>query len=370
MKRYRMVILYITMAAAVLLVLFFSLAAPILSSNAGYSVYNGGWDGCSDMAVRTYQAGKFTPNLELSDGRQLEVTQKPIDSYRVEPNSSSILIMGPQESFTQGQASYLHDFLQAGGTVLLAGDLGGQGNSLLGGLNTSSSFVQSPVLDLSFSKDPHFGVSYGLTEDPLTEGVDTVLLNHPAGLDPDENATTLMNTSEASWIDRNGNGAPDPGEARGGVPLMSVEPYGRGELILVSDASIFINSMRGEMDNSRLVGNILDHVSEGRSNIIFDESHREVELVYSVAFRGDYPSRAAVAAPVLIAVIVAALLIAPEGPRRLLDRMLLPFRKEDGRRDAVDQVLEEHPEWDERKLRRVKEGFVDEGDHENGRVSR
>ena len=270
--------LYIIITSIVLLILFFSLSAPMITSNSDFSVYNPGWNGCSDLAVRTNEIGKFTPNLRLVNGRSIEVTQKELTSYSLYPNSTSLMILGPEESFSKAEVEYVHDFIEGGGILVLSDDFG-QANSLLQGLNTSSKFYGEPVLDLSFEKKPDFGVAYEVQDHKLTMNVSLVLLNKPTGIIPDENSTSLLNTSKASWIDRNDNGIHNPGERKGHVPLLTIEDYGEGKLILVSDPSIFINSMREELDNDILTNNILDYSSENRKNVIFDESPREINLL-------------------------------------------------------------------------------------------
>ncbi len=354
------------MAAIVLLILFFSISAPLLTTNVDYSIYNPNWDGCSDMAVQTYEMGKMTPNVELASGKGLQITQRDLTSYGVVPNSSSLIILGPGETFTSQEVAYVHNFLSEGGIVLLADDFG-EGNSLLEGLETESRFMDTPLMDLSFSKNPAFGVAFELREHQLTDNVSKVLLNHPTGLRLDQNATSLMNSSSACWLDVNGNGMPDKGEERKSVPLLSVEKYGEGELILISDPSIFINSMGDEMDNAELTDNVLDYVSEGRANIIFDESHREMDLIYSIAYYGDYPSRMFVLIFVGAAILLSATFVSPasvKGSVRGLVKRIPLFRRDIEEQDVIRELLNEHPDWHEKKLRKIKENFMSKEEEE------
>lgn len=351
--------LYIVIGSIVLLILFFSLSAPMVTTDADFSVYNPGWNGCSDLAVRTNEIGKFTPNLELESGESMDVTQKELTEYSLSANESSLMILGPKQEFTDRENEYVDSFMKKGGIVVLSDDFG-SGNSLLKGLNTTSRFIGDPVLDLSFEKKPDFGVAYNVRDSDITQNVSYVLLNKPTGIVPDRNATSYMNSSEASWIDKNNNGMNDPGEERRHIPLLTMEEYGDGKLILVSDPSIFINSMREELDNRILTNNILDNASSGRNNIVFDESHREVNLVHGMVYRGQYPSKT-ITFLILIIGFGGYLSIIVPGFKNIIFKgimyVLSIFVPDEEDNDLIDELLEENPEWDRDKLEMIYDKF-------------
>ncbi|MFW5927859.1 MAG: DUF4350 domain-containing protein, partial [Thermoplasmatota archaeon] len=250
-------------------------------------------------------------------------------------------------------------FMKKGGIVVLSDDFG-SGNSLLNGLNTSSRFIGDPVLDLSFEKKPDFGVAYNVRDSDITQNVSYVLLNKPTGIVPDRNATSYMNSSEASWIDKNNNGMNDPGEERRHIPLLTMEEYGDGKLILVSDPSIFINSMREELDNRILTNNILDNASSGRNNIVFDESHREVNLVQGMIYRGQYPSETITFLILVIGLGVSLSIIVPDFKNIIFKGIMYVlsiFVPNEEDNDLVDELLEENPEWDRDKLEMIYDKF-------------
>ncbi len=355
--------IYIAAGAVVLLIIFLSVSAPIVSTSAEFSVYNPGWDGCSSLARETYQRGTFTKNLELSNGKEMKVSQKELTSYDIKPITSSIVILGPGESFTSTEIQYIDDFLSSGGKVVVADDFK-KGNSLLSGLNTSSRFVGEPLYDLSFSKRPEYSVAYNSREHPITENVSLIQLNRATGISPDKNATSLVNTSSVAWLDSNGNEKYDAGERRGNISLISVEEYGKGELLLVSDPSIFINSMQDELDNEKLTDNILGYISKGRSNIVFDESHREMSIIYQVVYTGRYPSEIVTSLVLLIGMTTALFLAVPAFKERLtsevtrLPYILKKFLSDEEKEDLVSRVLKKHPEWNEDKLEMIHDRFI------------
>lgn len=345
-KSMKTMTIYIIAAAAVVLMFFFSLSAPLVTTNADFSIYNTDWNGCSGLAVRTYETGDFTPNLKLANDREMEIVQRSITEYSVVPNSTSMVFLGPELDFSPGEIEYVDEFLRQGGKVLVADDFG-TGNQLLSGLNTSSRFAGDTLLDLSFEKDPEFSVVYEFREHPLTEDLTFVMLNRPTYLRPDDQAVSLMNTSDGSWVER------DDGDVRiGRSPVMSVETYGDGELMLLSDPSIMINSMLDRMDNEIFTSNLLDYLSENRTDIIIDESHREMSLVYRVVYTGNYPSGMISFILISGGILVTAAVIVPglkDKTLILLEKLLSVFIKEE-KEDPLSKVLNNQPDWDKHKL--------------------
>ena len=353
--RLKTITFYIVIISIIGLLLLFSLSAPIITTNSDFSIYNQDWNGCSDLAVRTYRLGKFTPNLEVADGRELQVTQKSLNSYSIKSNSSTFMILGPKETFSTTEIDYIDNFLKSGGTVLLADDFG-SGNSLLNGLNTTSRFGNRPLLDLSFDKRPDFSVVFDIREHEITKGVNSLMLNNPTYVSPGENAVSLFNTSKASWIDSNENGTYELDENKGKFPVMTLERYGKGELILLSDPSILINSMLDRLDNRKFSNQLLSYVSQQKTDIVFDESHRQMSIVYSVIYTGDYPRRTLSLLGAVIAFGVGLFLIVPGFKTKLINMpfvILNKFVKEE-EEDNISKVLNNHPEWDEHKLRWLK----------------
>ncbi len=357
-------LIYIIVIAVFFLILFLSIFAPIVVSESNFSIYNTGWNGCSNLAVKTREMGRFTPNIELAEDTQTEITQRELSEYEIEPDDAGLMIIGPKEEFSEQSIEFVDDFLRNGGKLVLADDFG-SGNTLLEGLDTDSSFHSSPLLDLAFEKKLEFGVAYDFEEHTLTRDVSQVMLNSPTAIDKDENASTVMRSSEASWLDENENGLKDEDEPFEQYPLITTEDYGEGELVLVSDPSIFINSMQERKDNSILSENTLVYLSQGRSEIIFDESHREISFIYKLIYTGDLPH-----------VVIAALLLTTgvgigvysgvsetkdtffKKIRSLWSHFIAEEEKEEG---DVAKVLNNHPDWDEDKLKMIEERLI-EGD--------
>ena len=341
-----------------------SLVVPVVGTTTDFSIYNAGWNGTSDLAIKTYKAGQFVPTLEL---RGTEATMEPaimaLDRVELDPLTSSIVIIGPSKTFTKADGDYVSDFLEGGGTLLLADDFG-SGNSLLAYLNTSSRFSNNLVIDLAFEKKPEFVVAYNFEDSKLTEDVDTILLNYPSSVKPSANAEVLATTSTASWMDLNDNMYKDDNEAGGPFPLLSIESIGKGTMILFADPSVLINSMYEQLDNSVLVDNLLAFVSEGRTDILIDESHRDFFDPLS------FTSRVLIgigedAKLLLIIIIVVAFFLTTtdalsrtvrfilRSVTRIWNRILRVFVKEQeaatdtfmNDEEIVRRVMERHPDW-------------------------
>ncbi|MBS3816692.1 MAG: DUF4350 domain-containing protein [Candidatus Thermoplasmatota archaeon] len=361
---------YVIAIAVFFLIFFLAVSAPLVVNDSDFSIYNPGWNGCSDLAVRTREMGSFTSNIELAEGKRTEVTQKELTEYDVEPEKTGMMIIGPRQEFSGESKGFVHDFLRDGGKVVLADDLG-SGNSLLDGLDTNSSFHSSPLLDLSFEKKPKFGVAYNTTEHHITDNVSQVMLNEPTAIDKDENATTLLTSSRASWLDKNENRMKDDDESFKQYPLITVESYGEGELILVSDPSIFINSMLDKKDNGPLSVNILDYLSQGRSNLIFDESHREMSFVNTIIYTGEVSNQVAGVLLLFFGIGIGVYHTWTESGDTILKKLkqfLFYFIGEEEGDEPIAKVLNNHPDWDKDKLEMINDRFVkvDKGDEEFG----
>ena len=262
---------------AVLLIL--TLATPMLLNSEDFSIYNVGWNGGSDIAIKTYQAGKFQPTFYLNEN-ELTISHRSFAEYSLNPLNSTILLIGPRAEFSSQESTYLSDFLTRGGMVLLADDFG-SGNNLLEQLDSPVRFSGQLLLDLSFEKSAYFATLFEFSNHshPLVANVSHVLGNYPSSLVLETNVTNvtvLVVSTEMSWLDTNVNGQRDPGEVNGSFPILAIQHYGAGTLVLFSDPSLFINSMKTPLNNSVFRDDFLSYLFTGRDAVIIDESHRNV----------------------------------------------------------------------------------------------
>lgn len=366
-------------AAAILIVaavalLSVTMVSPAVSTTVDFSIYNSGWNGTSGLAASVYRAGKLSPSMTLEiTGTDVTIVQMSLEQVDPNPVTEALVIIGPTKAFTSAEGALVGDFVARGGLLLLADDFG-TGNTLLQGMGAQSRFSGKLVMDLAFEKKPEFSVCFNFVDDPLTEGVDSLLMNYPSSVVV-RNASVrpLAHSSVASWLDVDGDRLQDVGEPRGPFPLMAREAIGNGSVILVADPSLLINGMSEYMDNSVLVDNLLSAIGLFRTAVYFDESHRDYfdPLVVTSRLTGEISDGAKL---MLLAFSFALLVwvstdIIDRAVSRMLRkamavwerilRMLLPERvgPEEKGPPGLDEVVAElsrkHPEWRPGVIRHV-----------------
>ena len=354
---------YLFVLGIAVAVLFMALRVPVLSSRADFSIYNTGWNGCSGIARDTYVTGSFLPTIDISSSTEDRVIHSSFVEYEgdIKPDRSSIVIIGPSLPFTDREGEYIHRFLTDGGMLLLADDVG-SGNGLLSMLNTTTRISGWIMVDLSYMKQAEFSVATDISPHTLTRNVTSLLMNYPSTITPSARAGSLVNSSSASWLEI---GERDyirqDGEPTGPFPLFTVERYGKGLLMVLSEPSLLINQMRGKMDNDILADNLIGFLSAGRDTIIIDESHHDltdpVRFMDSVTVDLGTEEKAVV----LVIFILIFLLFESSIPRKALKGVgafLERFFREEERKSRdiksiKDNVMKRHPDWDRSVLERL-----------------
>lgn len=279
---------YVSVAAMVVSIVLLSitLLTPAVSSTADFSIFNSGWNGTSELAVSTYQAGKFAPSFETrATGTEMDVVQLGFENLDLDPEASTLVVIGPTLGFTEDEGRLVGAFVRAGGVLFLADDFG-TGNELLEGMGSTTRISGQLVMDLAFDKKPEFSVCFDLRTDPLTRNVSSLLLNYPSSVTTNSaTSTAVAYSSIASWQDTNENNERDLGEPSGPFVMMARERLGNGTVIVLSDPSVLINGMNKYLNNSALDENIIAEICTGRSSVFFDESHRDFFDPISVTMR-------------------------------------------------------------------------------------
>jgi len=243
----------ITLASAVALILILSTAYywPVQDE---YHPLNEEWNGCSKVVNASRNS-----TLLFSYGEALA-------------EHTLFAIVGPGLGFSQKEAAYVRIFLESGGTVLLADDIG-KGNSLLESLAVPARFSGQLIDDLLYySKRPDFPLITDFSASPLTDNVTAVLMNRPSFLQVENSSVVAVIASSSlfSFVVENGGGQPGANEMLQSYPVMASVRIGKGLLVLVSDPSVFTNEMIDFYDNMRLFRNIL---RIGGGSIAFDVGH-------------------------------------------------------------------------------------------------
>jgi hypothetical protein len=230
-------------AGLILLASALLLTAHLTSNTLEFSHYNTGWNGTSDFFFR------------LDRHRVTDITDSAgLAAYG---NATILLIIAPDREPTVQETDAYRAFLERGNTIVLADDFG-SGNTILQRIGSRISILPGNLssIDRAYG-DPYSVVVYNVTNVSPVQSLSAVVLNRAAPL---EGGTPLLRTSFLSWTDENGNEKIDSDEAIGSFSVMAKEKIGNGELIVLSDPSIFINAMQdldGNYDNPQLIGNLV-----------------------------------------------------------------------------------------------------------------
>jgi len=221
-------------------------------SNDDFQAENPFWNGTKDMS--------------------LVVLASPLVTLSALPSSpqGSTLILIPYLDFTPAELEDLHAFVDGGGTLVLADDYG-FGNQVLEYLGLSVRFSGQVLLDPLFNyKNRLLPKVSHLVSSSITVNTESLIFNHATCLTDVEGGDILASSSSFSFLDLNDNRVRDEDEPAGPLPVISQHSLGSGQLILISDPSIFINSM-GEIESNRvLVQNIAAITT---AELLIDQSH-------------------------------------------------------------------------------------------------
>jgi len=196
----------------------------------------------------------------------------PLESLSGLPPSpeGSTLILIPYLRLNPAELEMVNYFVSGGGTLILADDYG-YGNHLLTYLGLKARFSGQPLLDpLANYKNQWFPRISHFKDSSLTNNVDSLVFNHATCLNDVEAADILARSSSFSFLDVNGNGTHDETEPTGPLPVISRHTLGNGQVVLVSDPSLFINSMKTTANNDSLMRNI---AATAPSSLFIDQSH-------------------------------------------------------------------------------------------------
>lgn len=240
------------------------------------------------------------------------------------PGNTTLFIVGPSTGFTDAEAQQVADYLGRGGTLVLMDDFG-TGNQLLSKLGLPPMFHPGLVL-----KDPLFRDKDSLMPVIVPEGypgVQRLVLNYAAVLRDVPEASVTARSSPFSYTASTIDEAPGRLEPS---PVAAKLGYGEGALLLISDSSIFINSMINRGDNRRLLQAI------AQRDTLIDEAHSAPSKLTTVkrALASIYTALGYLELRYGLALITAAGIMATR-----VKESAEPL-------DPVEALLRRHPEYD------------------------
>jgi|AntDeeMinimDraft_6_1070357.scaffolds.fasta_scaffold02342_5 hypothetical protein len=324
--------------------------AALGTSTATFGAYNHDWDGASDLR-----------SLAANSGSEVQVLRSSAGYHEVEAEQATAFVLSPTASYTGSEAQAISTFLERGGTVVVAADSGSQTNQLLAALDVDSRFDGQQLRDEQrYYRSPALPVASPAHESPVTRNISQITLNHGTAVAPSENADALVNSSSFSYLDSNSNAELDSSEPIHQYPVVVREDVANGSVILVSDASVFINEMLERPDNQQLARNLLT-TSE---TVLLDYQHRDgiptaVALVHTAAD-----------APILQWMIVAVLTVGVgiawsktpiHSDRSNFESPADETHSDRNHDDVVAKISERHPEWNAERVERVARSITRNG---------
>ena len=190
-----------------------------------YTRNNPFWNGLSD----------FTGEMDVSSTESLsEATDDP---------GNTILVEIAYAEYSENDLDRIEEFVLDGGVLILTDDYG-YGNTMTERLGISERFSGQPLLDPLFChKNQKFPRVTDFDNELTDAGIEAIVLNHGTALLNVESQTVIARSSVESYIDRDDDETDDEDEQNRAYAVAVTIPVGSGTVILLSDPSIFINSM-------------------------------------------------------------------------------------------------------------------------------
>ena len=275
---------------------------------------------------------------------RLYVDLKPIrmsDAARIgelviDPSNSTILMIGPSKPYSIDDVDAYSGYLNVGGRILLADDFG-SGNSLLYGLGLGVRFSGVPLEDALYRERKMMPRVLSIVKSENTIGVDELVTDVPTALINTDGLTVLAYASFSSYVISTSLTSM---KEYGPYPVVAHASYGRGDLLLVSDSSLFLNSLLDRGDNGYLLRNVV------RGSSVIDEAHsatsRQTEVKQWMTYVYGVLGRAEVKYSLVGVVVVGLFKVKWEDEASVEE-------------DEVEAALRLHPEWSREELEDLRD---------------
>ena len=226
-------------------------AVPMMKTSADFCMLSTEWNGCSQFAKVLAERGNLV--WIMYPYNTLDLDEKGV-----------LIVVGPDVDFSSLEIDAVSNFLNRGGTLLLADDFG-TANTLIAGLGIDGKFYDRPLGDIFYCKRADFPVVARIEDQKLSYGVEKLVLNVPSVITGSEGEAF---SSKVSVV----------GGKRRSYPIMAETRYGEGRVILLSDPDIVINDMMAE--NRNFVENLVAYL--GSDLFYFDDAHHPDFNPYSI----------------------------------------------------------------------------------------
>lgn len=245
-------------AGAYIAVVIIAIIVAASTSGAAFGAFTFSWEGTSDLRGEA----------ESADADLHIVTDT--EQYDEQPADESIaFVFSPDEGYDGEDSERLQTFVENGGTLVVADAFGPHGNPLLEEVGASAQFNGDPLRDeWYYYRSPSLPIANNIGDHPYVAQSDEITLNQGTAVEPG-GATVLAASSEYGYLDHNRNQELDDDETLGTYPVVTAENVGEGEVVAVSDPSIFINVMLERPGNQAFAQGLFAL----HDNVLFDTSH-------------------------------------------------------------------------------------------------
>lgn len=336
-----------------------ALVGAVTTSATPHGPYNGAWDGGSTLRTSATSSDASTTHA---------IDTEPYET--VTANGTVAFIVAPQEDYSPTAAARVRQFVQRGGTVVVASE-DNRTDRLLSELGVETRIDGRPVRDeREHYRGPALPVATNVNDHPLTDGVESLTLNYGTVLNRSRAGNTaprservgevLVNTSGFAYVDANENETLDFSETVGPRPVVVVEPIGEGAVVVVSDASVFTNAMLDREGNAQFATTLLT----SHERVLLDYSHGRPlpPLIYALLVVRDTPLLQFVLGLGAVGAVVgwtyrdslptlAGVSFGPTPEERLSG-----VRPDEAELAAF--LADRHPDWDADRIERVTKALI------------
>ncbi|SFK65091.1 protein of unknown function [Halogranum rubrum] len=228
------------------------------TSTAAFGVYNSAWDGASGLQAEADAVGT-----------ESEIALNTTAYETADANRTVAVVLSPETRYNATDTQRVQQFVESGGTLVVAEDYGTHSNDLLATVGASASVTGQPLRDERNSyRSPAMPIATNVTNDSLTANVSQLTINHGTVVEPN-GADVLVRSSEFSYLDANRNEQLDDSESLQQYPVVTTESVGDGRVVVVSDPSLFINAMLERPGNQQFTQNLFG----AHERVLLDYSH-------------------------------------------------------------------------------------------------
>jgi len=195
--------------------------------------------------------------------------------------------------------------------------------------------------------------TFSASNSSFTKNITQLYFNYGTALDVKDNSVTVLaKSSSSSYFVAPGQSNMSKGEK----PVLAYVDYGKGKVVLLSDPSVFINSM-DKGDNKKLFNNVVATLIGGDKSapVLFDESHRAAQPLWNAAYDRIQASDIIKYALVLLtmALFVAMVNIQRIHARRLERPTISLTNISVDENIIISDIVERNPGWAEGRIKKL-----------------